>query len=155
MDTVQKIAFVFDYSAKKLSIYKEHLKADEAAKENMDGHQKLKTLCETRWASRADALFTFKASLTTVHEVLGVLATEHSNADAGAYQSAVEKFDFIISLVISEHVLSALVPLSNLLQKKDTDLATAVDESRTIKRILNDERNDDLVWTPCSQRQWS
>ena len=50
MNTLQEIAFTFDYSGKKLGIFKEHLCEDEIAKSNMEGPQKLKTLCETQWA---------------------------------------------------------------------------------------------------------
>ena len=52
MNTLQEIAFMFDYSGKKLGIFKEQLSDDDAARANMEGRQKLKTLCETRWASR-------------------------------------------------------------------------------------------------------
>ena len=142
IDTAQKIAFVFDYSAKKLAMYKENLWQNEDAKRVIDGQQKLKTLCETRWASRSDALFTFKASLVTVHEVLRVLKSDHSCSDAGAFQAAEEKFDFIVTLVVAEHVLSALMQLSIFLQKKDCDLAIAASESRTVKSILNAGQND-------------
>ena len=146
IDTAQKIAFVFDYSAKKLAMYKENLWQNEDAKRAIDDQQKLKTLCETRWDSRSDALFTFKASLVTVHEVLRVLKSDHSCSDAGAYQAAEEKFDFIVTLVVAEHVLSALMQLSIFLQKKDCDLAIAAAESRTVKSILNAGQNDPDVW---------
>ena len=146
MNTLQEIAFMFDYSGKKLGIFKEHLSDDENAKDNMEGRQKLKTLCETRWASRSDALYTFKAAFSTVHATLDVLATDYNDAKAGPYKTAIEQFSFIITLVATEHILSCLVPLSNLLQKKDCDLYVALEESRIVIRLLNDERNDIEVW---------
>ena len=38
--------------------------------ENMDKRTKLRTLCETRWTSRADALYTFKTSFPVVVHAL-------------------------------------------------------------------------------------
>lgn len=146
MNTLQEIAFMFDYSGKKLGIFKEHLSEDETAKDNMEGRQKLKTLCETRWASRSDALYTFKAAYSTVDAALDELATEHNDTKAGPYKTAIEQFSFIITLITAEHILSSLVPLSNLLQKKDCDLSVALDESRIVIRLLSDERNDIEVW---------
>ena len=146
MNTLQEIAFIFDYSAKKLGIFKENLANDETAKRNMEGRQKLKTLCETRWASRADALFTFKAVFSTVYETLEELVTDHGDPKAGPFQAAIGKFDFIVTLVAVEHTLSGLVSLSNLLQKKYCDLFVAVEESRVVIRQLNTERNDPEVW---------
>lgn len=146
MNTLQEIAFIFDYSAKKLSLFKEQLVNDAVARTNMEGRQKLKTLCETRWASRSEALYTFKAAFSTAHATLGELSTDHSDPKAGAFQSAIERFDFIVTLVAVEHALSGLVPLSNLLQKKECDLYVAVEESRVVIQQLNGERNDPEVW---------
>jgi hypothetical protein len=38
--------------------------------ENMDKQTKLRTLCETRWTSRADALYTFKTLIPVVVHAL-------------------------------------------------------------------------------------
>lgn len=70
INTLQEIAFIFDYSAKKLGIFKEHLVNDDTAKANMEGRQKLKALCETRCAARSEALFTFKSAFSTAHAAL-------------------------------------------------------------------------------------
>ena len=118
MNTLQEIAFLFDYSGKKLKMFKEQLANDAAARTNMEGRQKLKTLCETRWASRSEALYTFKAAFSTAHAALRELATDHGDPKAGPFQAAIERFHFIVTLVAVEHALSGMVPLSNLLQKK-------------------------------------
>ena len=146
MNTIQEIAFMFDYSGKKLGIFKENLATDNTARANLEGRQKLKFLCEARWASRSEALYTFKAAFSTAHTTLGELSTEHGDSKAGPFQAAIEKFDFIVTLVAVEHALSGLVPLSNLLQKKECDLFVAVEESRVVIRQLNNERNDPEVW---------
>lgn len=56
------------------------------------------------------------------------------------------KFDFIITLVTTEHVLSGLVQLSALLQKKECDLVLAVQEAKVVLKIIQAERDDPAVW---------
>ena len=55
LTTVQTIAFAFDYSAKRLLAFQEPLDQNVQVREEMDRRAKLRTLCETRWANRADA----------------------------------------------------------------------------------------------------
>lgn len=38
---------------------------------------------------------------------------------AGQYPAATLHFEFIIALVVAEHILSRSVPLTNLIQKED------------------------------------
>ena len=70
MTTVQEVAFSFNYSAKRLLRYQETLTNDAESRAAMEHRTKLQSLCETRWAARADALNTFKCSYTTVVETL-------------------------------------------------------------------------------------
>ncbi|XP_053390690.1 zinc finger MYM-type protein 1-like [Mercenaria mercenaria] len=62
MNIVQTIAFAFDYSAKRLLSFQSNLENDQVSREQMEKRKKLQTLCETRWAARADALYTFLSS---------------------------------------------------------------------------------------------
>ena len=55
MDTMQEVKLAFKFSAKHLLVFKEQLGDNPVAREA----QKLKVLCETRWASRADWLAVF------------------------------------------------------------------------------------------------
>ncbi|XP_061181206.1 zinc finger MYM-type protein 1-like [Saccostrea echinata] len=145
MTTVQEIAFSFDYSSKKLQTFFDELEADEATKEKMEKRTKLRTLCETRWTSRADALFTFKTSFPVVVHALESL---HDQGDdkAGQQVNAVTRFDFIIGLVVAEHVLQSTVHLSLFLQGVGCDLLEAVKECRVVVEMLGQEREDDSVW---------
>jgi hypothetical protein len=56
MSTIQEVAFAFDNSAKKLHAVFDEREADTASKENMEKRTKLRTLCQMRWTSRADAI---------------------------------------------------------------------------------------------------
>ena len=116
MATVQDVAFAFDYSAKRLSAFMDELSTDAVTKENMDGRKKLRTLCETRWTSRADSLSTFKTSFRVVVHALETLQ-EDGDGKAGLHLNAILQFPFIVTLVASEHILSNLVGLTAILQK--------------------------------------
>jgi hypothetical protein len=57
----------------------QELCGNDVVKGNLDGKSKLKTLCETRWCIRANALATFKATFPVIVSNLEYLQT---NGDA-------------------------------------------------------------------------
>ena len=63
MDTVQEVELAFKFSAKRVLDFEEQLMNNAAVREEMGRQSKLKVLCETRWASRADSLNVFVSSL--------------------------------------------------------------------------------------------
>lgn len=144
-DTVQQIGFAFNYSAKRLLAFSEQLENDTLAKAEMEKRTKLQSLCETRWASRANSLYTFKAAFTTIVNALEVLEHE-GDAKARSYRCSILKFDFIISLVAVEFIIQGLLPLNNMLQGKCCDLIEAAKEARVLIAQIRAERADDLVW---------
>ncbi|WAR31752.1 P52K-like protein [Mya arenaria] len=76
--------------------------------------------------------------------------SNHHNEDgddkAGQHLASIMKFDFIIGLVVAEHVMQSTVPLSYLLQAVDCDLLEATRESQTLIRQFQNERADPNVW---------
>ncbi|XP_076076084.1 52 kDa repressor of the inhibitor of the protein kinase-like [Mytilus galloprovincialis] len=146
MDTVQAIAFAFDYSAKRLTSFKENLgTAPNVVKEEMGRRQKLKTLCETRWASRSDSLFTFLHAYSVVCDSLEDLE-QVGDAKARSYRCSITKFDFIVGFVVAQAILQPLAPLSAILQTKDFDLIQAVEESKVVVEMLQRKRESDDDW---------
>ncbi|XP_052771191.1 52 kDa repressor of the inhibitor of the protein kinase-like [Mya arenaria] len=112
----------------------------------MEKRTKLQSLCATRWAAMADALFTFVSAFTAVESALNVLATEHGDTKAASYRSGILSFDFIVTLVAVEYILSGVVPLSKMLQKENCDLVQASLEARVLTAQLDTDRNDDSTW---------
>lgn len=110
MDTVQTIAFAFDYSAKRLLQFKESLELDADVKVAMDRKTKLKTLCETRWFSRVDFLTTFLQCYDVIVAALRELS-EDGDSKARSNVCFILQFDFIITLVTAEHALAPTNPL--------------------------------------------
>ncbi|KAJ8315235.1 hypothetical protein KUTeg_007385 [Tegillarca granosa] len=92
--------------------FKEELNSNEFAKGEMDKRTKLRTLCETRWSSRADALHTFKSSFSVVVSSLEALQAD-GDEKASARLGAILRFEFIVALIITDHILSGTVALSN------------------------------------------
>ena len=111
ISTVQDISFLFDYSAKWLCAFQDELSRDVATQEEMNQRTKLRIICETRWSSRADALATFKNAFPVVVHALETLQ-EDGNEKAGQYLVAILQFEFIISLIVAEHILSSTVPFA-------------------------------------------
>ena len=145
MSTVQEVAFSFDYSSKKLQAFYQELDSDATTKENMDKRTKLRTLCETRWTSRADALYTFKTSFPVVVHALERLQGLGDDK-AGQYLASITRFEFVIALVVSEHILQSTVYLSKFLQGIECDLLEATKECKTVIELLRAERLDESVW---------
>jgi hypothetical protein len=150
MTTVQEIGFAFDYSAKRLQAFFDELAADAATKENMEKRTKLKTLCETRWTSHADSLYTFKTAFPVVVHALEWLQNLGDDK-AGQHLASLMRFQFVIALVVSEHILQSTVHLSTFLLGVECDLLGAVKECKTVVEMLRSERNDDTVWNELYQ----
>lgn len=145
MAVVQECGFAFHYSAKRLEAFISELQDDDHVQEAMQRKTKLKTLCETRWTSRSDALTTFKNALPVVVHSLEYLST-HNDDKAALHLSAILRFEFIIGLVVCEHILRLVVHLSFFLQDPTCDMVAATEECRVVISQLNAERNDPMVW---------
>lgn len=61
------------------------------------------------------------------------------------------RFQFVIALVVSEHVLQSTVHMSIFLQGAECDLLEAVKECKTVVEMLPSERNDENVWNELYQ----
>ena len=77
-------------------------------------------------ALSTDALNNFRTSLSVVSflEIPEIPKTDHDEM-AALYLNAILKFDFIIVLLVAEHILSSTVALTNYLQKRDIDLRSS------------------------------
>ncbi|WAR28120.1 hypothetical protein MAR_013824 [Mya arenaria] len=89
--------------------------------------------------------------IMTVVTTLDRLA-DTEDTKAAVHKLSVTNFEFIVTLVAIEHLLSALVPLSNMLQAKDCDLLHAANDTRVVMFLLQAERNDDVVWNSLFQK---
>ena len=58
---------------------------------------------------------------------------------AGQFLASIMRFQFIIALVIAEHILHSTVYLSTFLQNTDNDILEAIKESKTVIEMLRAE----------------
>jgi hypothetical protein len=63
----------------------------------------------------------------------------------GQFLTSIMRFQFIIALVIAEHILHSTVYLSTFLQDTDYDILEAIEESNTVIEMLRAERQDESV----------
>ena len=68
---------------------------------------------------------TFRTTFSVVVSSLETPKTDHDEK-AALYLNAILKFDFIIALLVAEHILNSTVALTIYLQKRDIDLPEAV-----------------------------
>ena len=94
---------------------------------------KLRTLCETRWASRADALYTFRAAFPVVLQALEIFSQD-GVVKAMGYLCSIQQFDFIIAPCAAEHVRSNTVTLLTIFQGNSVDLIEAAQGARVVIR---------------------
>ena len=76
------------------------------------------SLCGTIWASRADALYTFRAAFSNAVYALETLSQD-GDGKARGYLCSIKQFDFIIAICAAEHVLPNTVALSNMRSERD------------------------------------
>ena len=115
--------------------FSEGLAENQTVQEQLDRRTKLRTLCETRWSSRADSLFTFLNAFPVVVSSFEVSKDDHDDK-AAQYIGVILRFDFIIALVVAEHLLSATVALTNYFQKPNIDLMEPVQEAKIVWTAL-------------------
>ena len=64
---------------------------------------------------------------------------------AWQFLASIMRFQFIIALVIAEHILHRTVYLSTFLQDTDYDILETIKESKTVIEMLKAERQDESV----------
>ena len=90
---------------------------------------KLKKLCTTRWTSRIDAVRAVRNRYTDILRVLSRIVLESRNSkeqsDAAALKKRMERFEFIVCLVLWGRILSIIHSASVDLQSVSMDLSRA------------------------------
>ena len=90
--------------------FRDEFAHDDEFKTDMGRRAKLQTLCDTRWASRSDALFTFLSAFPVVVSSLEDLEA-HGDTRARNSICNITKFDFLVTLVVVEKPKSSSINL--------------------------------------------
>ena len=105
--------------------------------------QRLKSLCETRWVERHDAVECFLELLEAI-----VLALRHmsrwrdtsTSSKAGTFLAAIQQPEFVAALCVTADVTSVTHSLSRQLQTETSDLSAATDLVRDDREVLRGKR---------------
>ena len=100
---------------------------------------KLVSLCKTRWVESLDTFQDiFIPLIDTLHDIANNVSGETKpslSADASSLLTLITKFDFIVALVITRHILDATLLVTQLLQGKSIDI---MDRFHLIQMLKND-----------------
>jgi len=69
--------------------------------------------------------------------------TRKISSTASTLLAAMEKSEFLVSLLVCEKLLSTTLPLSVLLQEKSLDLVSAFQHAKEVLSILKNYRNNE------------
>ena len=111
-------------------------------------------LSDTRWVCRYAAVNLFQSRYDCLVEVFDQIVENSSDrveaAEAMGLLTQIQKCKFVVLLSIFQDILGVTKPLSDMLQAKDLDLASAMELVDAVIEVLNSRRNEayfkDVVW---------
>ena len=103
-------------------------------------------LCETRWSAQVATLSSVMAKYKAMYLALNDIAIESSNTEARtnalSYIRLLQSPTFIISVVVTQCVLSYSHPLCLALQKADCDIVKAYRNAKLCQTTISAQRNE-------------
>lgn len=110
----------------------------------------LKSLSETRWACRSEAVSVVQAQLNIIIKALEESVENSSDAKTKAKGKGIlyqmKSFDFIICLEVVHPILQLVVQVSKTLQSPNIDLCQAVEEVSSLALALEEFRIEAAVF---------
>lgn len=109
----------------------------------------LKPLSETRWESRVEALRPIVNELGNIYDALQEINNDSSRdmdtrSEAATLVKKIQNFNFICSVVLWFEILSKINVVSKFLQKKDTDIQTAIESLSQLRNFVKECRSEDF-----------
>ena len=109
---------------------------------------KLVDVCRTRWVDRVQGLDTFQELFVPLFRTLEEM-NENENreyvpalvAEASSCLGNVSRFDFIVTLVITRHLLDSTLSVTQLMQGKSIDIMDGIHLITTLKNSVVKMRN--------------
>jgi hypothetical protein len=105
--------------------------------------RKLVTPSTTRWVERISSLDTFLDAFVVIYQTLNYMQFggnrnefKNSTSDAQSHFRQVEKFDFVVALVITQNILDHTLSLTVQLQQKKIDIAQSLKLINVLKDNL-------------------
>eukprot|EP00794_Sanderia_malayensis_P009282 gene9282-10262_t len=136
-DTIGSIYRYLEGSPKRHALYERKLREKGITK----GKIALHSLSDTRWAAKSDNLDTVVNTMPAIIEMLKEMSIEGESAAEGLLVR-MQKFKFILACFILKKCFALCKSVSEYLQFKEMDLVSAVSGIQSLKRALQDLRND-------------
>lgn len=138
MTIVEKIAVFFSATGARKSALQEESRR-EGAQSRTAG---IPLMSDTRWGSRATTLNAFVEKFTAAHSALETMETEPTSISGKAsnLKHSMESFETIITVVMTNHVLGYLQPLTKTLQSTNLDIITAYKEAQNVRKVIANQR---------------
>ena len=129
---IKNITKFFNHSAKRV----EHLKTIIRKAEDIRiSKNKLTSLCTTRFLERHKAVQVLRNLLPYIYDALTDM-TSWSSRDtrSGAYtlQEAIDKCNFLVSIVMLENITGLLLPLTTMIQDKQIDMSGCMEQTKLV-----------------------
>uniref|UniRef100_A0ABD2W4I1 HAT C-terminal dimerisation domain-containing protein n=1 Tax=Trichogramma kaykai TaxID=54128 RepID=A0ABD2W4I1_9HYME len=110
----------------------------------------LKSLSQTRWACRAEAVAVIQVQLKAIIEAIEKVVSEATDpiirAKGNGILNQIQSFDFIVGLEIMNPILQLVVKVSKTLQSPELDLCQAVEEISSLVLALQELRIDESIF---------
>lgn len=136
--------YVFMSTSKAHEIFLEKQKLLRPGKQVIE----LKRLIETRWACRHQSIVAVRQSFDAILSTLKAIVNG-SDAEkvvqASGYLQSIEKFQFVVCLVIYDYIFGTTKTLSDALQSSELDLAYAICLISSVEDELRQSRSN-TVW---------
>ena len=108
---------------------------------------RLTDVCRTRWVERIEGLDTFQELCVPLYETLNDMSinprgvSPSLSSDASSHLTRIFKFEFVVALVITRHVLDVTLPVTQLLQGKSIDIMDGIHLINSLKKEIILMRN--------------
>lgn len=108
---------------------------------------RLKKLCDTRWASRVDAVATLRKIYPAIVDALETIEDKETNvlvvSDCHGLLNGLTRFEFIVGLFVWEDLLRHVKCLSDYLQSEKLDLLHGAELISTTMKTLQERRSEE------------
>ena len=108
----------------------------------------MKDVCRTRWVERVDGTNVFEDLFIPIFFTLKEMSLNEerqcnpsTSSQATSFLALISSFQFIVSLVITRHILDLTLPVTQLLQAKNNDILDGIELIQTLKNLVNTARN--------------
>jgi len=104
----------------------------------------LKSLCETRWNCRTDALNSVFTNFSTIINTLEHISDNdiNSGSEAKSLLNNIQNFEFVFCLIVLKDILEYTNILSKYLQSVNINYATVIDMSNSTINIIKQMRSE-------------